>query len=120
MSPTDSGFEVVTAKQDERRRFERISVPFEARVAVLDTKGHYIATIRQLARGGVMLEPEVDFKVGKTYKIVITDESEDIRREVEVIVRYADARQAGCEFRDLSPDAAVEIGILMGKYYSGR
>ena len=117
---SSSGFEVVTAKQDERRKFERISVPFEAGVTVLDTKGHYIATIRQLARGGVMLEPEMEFKAGKTYTIVIVDKSEDIRREVEIIVRYADARHVGCEFRDLSPDAAVEIGILMGKYYSGR
>jgi hypothetical protein len=113
-------FSVVQAKVDERRRFERIGVPYEASVFVLDKKGKRAGVVRQLGRGGMMIEPEGEFKKGKSYTLVIVDDSEGIRRKVDLVVRYADPRHVGCEFQKLDADAAVEIGILIGKYYSGK
>jgi hypothetical protein len=113
-------FSVVPAKIDERRKFERIGVPFEASVSVRDKKGKHLGVVRQLGRGGMMIEPETEFKKGKSYSLTIVDDSEGIRCKVDLIVRYADQRCVGCEFENLSADTAVEIGILIGKYYSGK
>jgi hypothetical protein len=113
-------FRVIQAAVDERRRFERVSMPSEAGVIVLDRKGKRAGVVRQLARGGMMFEPETEFKKDKSYTVTIVDESERIRRKVDLVVRYCDPRFVGCEFKELDPDTAVEIGILIGKYYSGK
>ncbi len=120
MKDEKSGKDRVTqSKVDERRRFERIGVPSAAQLSVTDKKGNRLGVIRQLGRGGMMLETDSELKKDKSLTAVIVDEPEGIRRAVEMTVRYVDARFAGCEFDELSPDAAVEIGILIGKYYSG-
>ena len=100
-----------------RRRYERIDVQYSAQVYVTDQKGKRLGILRQLARGGCMIEPEKDFKQGKKYNLVIVDGSENIKLNVKTIVRYADMRRVGMEFEDLDVDTAVEIGILIGKYY---
>ena len=106
------------SKVDERRKFERISVPLEAHVFLVDKKNKRLGIVRQLGRGGMMLEPVSEFKKGKKYSVFLVEDSEGIRRKLEIVVRRADARQVGCEFVDLAPDAAVELGILIGKFYS--
>jgi hypothetical protein len=113
-------FSVVKAQIDERRKHERIGVPYEASVSVFDKKGKRAGVVRQLGRGGMMIEPDTDFKKGKSYTLTIVDETEGIRRKVQLVVRYTDPRHVGCEFEDLDADTAVEIGILIGKYYSGK
>src|SRR5262245_6848525 len=105
-------FSVVPMKVDERRKFERIGVPYEASVSVQDKRGKHAGVVRQLGRGGMMIEPETEFKKGKSYTLTIIDESEGIRCKVDLVVRYADQRYVGCEFENLSADTAVEIGIL--------
>ncbi len=105
------------SKAAERRRFERVDIAFKAQVRVCDTKGRVLGTLRQIGRGGIMLEPERDFKKDKKYKLVISDESEKIRFQVNAVVRYASARHVGFEFQDLDAEAAVDVGILIGKYY---
>ena len=101
----------------ERRRFERVGVNYAAKVRVTDTKGHLLGILRQIGRGGIALEPEKPFKKDKKLKIVISDDSEKIRFQVNAVVRYAGPRQVGLEFRDLDAEAAVDVGILIGKYY---
>ncbi len=101
----------------ERRKFERVEVGHEAKVRVTDPKGQLLGTLRQIGRGGIALEPEKPFKKDKKLKIVISDESEKIRFQVNVVVRHAGPRHVGLEFRDLDADAAVDVGILIGKYY---
>ncbi|HVP43127.1 MAG TPA: PilZ domain-containing protein [Terriglobales bacterium] len=104
----------------ERRRFERVGVGPAARVRVTDPKGQLLGTLRQIGRGGIALEPEKPFKKNKKLKIVISDQSEKIRFQVNVVVRHAGARHVGLEFRDLDAEAAVDVGILIGKYYEER
>ena len=101
----------------ERRRFERVDVDYAAKVRVTDSKGQLLGILRQIGRGGIALEPEKPFKKDKRLKIVISEESEKIRFQVNAVVRYASPRQVGLEFRDLDAEAAVDVGILIGKYY---
>jgi hypothetical protein len=100
-----------------RRRFERVDVNFQAQVQVTDEKGKSAGLLRQIGRGGFMLEPEREFKEGKKYKFYIIEGSENIKLAVKGICRYADIRRAGFEFANLDVDSAVEVGILIGKFY---
>jgi c-di-GMP-binding flagellar brake protein YcgR len=101
----------------ERRRYERVDLEYAAQVFVTDNKGKRLGVLRQLARGGCMLEPEKDFKEGKKYTLIIVDASENLKLVVRAVARYADARRVGLEFENLDVDTAVEIGIIIGKYY---
>ncbi len=109
--------QVAAKSGTERRRFERVEVEQAAKVRVTDPKGHLLGIVRQIGRGGIAFEPERPFKKDKKLKIVISDESENIRFQVNAVVRYASPRQVGVEFRDLNAEAAVDVGILIGKYY---
>jgi hypothetical protein len=100
-----------------RRKFERVDVDYSSQVYITDDKGKRAGILRQIGRGGFMVEPEKEFKDGKKYKLTIVDRSENIKLNVKAIVRYSDMRRVGFEFDDLSVDSAVEIGILIGKYY---
>jgi hypothetical protein len=102
---------------ENRRKFERVEVNFTAQVYVGDEKNKRVGVLRQIGRGGMMIEPEKEFKKGKKYKFIITDRSENIRLEVKAICRYADMRRAGFEFDGLDVHSAVDVGILIGKYY---
>ena len=105
----------------ERRKFERIDVPYSSQILVLDAKSKKIGVLRQLGRGGFMMEPERPYaKDGKIHKLVIHEPLEDIRVQVNARVRYADPRFAGFEFVDLDADSAVEVGIIIGKYYEAN
>lgn len=107
--------------ESERRKFERIDIPFSSQVLVLDAKSKKVGVLRQLGRGGFMMEPEKTYiKDGKTYKFVIHEPQEDIRVQINARVRYADPRFAGFEFVDLDADSAVEVGIIIGKYYEAN
>ena len=102
----------------ERRKFERVDVTYHAQVQVLDSKGKKLGLLRQLGRGGFMMEPDKSFtKDGKVHKLTLHEPHEEIRAQVSARVLYADARVVGFEFVDLDPDAAVEVGIIIGKYY---
>jgi hypothetical protein len=94
-----------------------VDVGYTAKVKVTDSKGQFLGILRQIGRGGIALEPEKPFKKDKKLKIVISDESEKMRFQVNVVVRYTGPRQVGLEFRDLDAEAAVDVGILIGKYY---
>jgi hypothetical protein len=100
-----------------RRKFERVDVDYSSQVYITDDKGKRAGILRQIGRGGFMVEPEKEFRDGKKYKLTIVDRSENIKLNVKAIVRYCDMRRVGFEFDDLSVDSAVEIGILIGKYY---
>src|SRR5215831_11987734 len=101
----------------ERRRSERVEVSYTSQVHVTDEKGKRVGVLRQLSRGGFMIEPEKEFKEGKKHKLILVDRSENIRLTVKAIVRYADTRRAGFEFDGLDINSAIDIGIMIGKYY---
>jgi PilZ domain-containing protein len=111
---------VFTTRSEEasnRRKFERVDVNYASQVYVTDDKGKRVGVLRQIGRGGFMIEPEREFRQGKKHKLVIVDRSENINLQVKAVVRYADMRRVGFEFDNLSVDSAVDIGILIGKYY---
>lgn len=100
------------------RKFERVDIPFNAGVIVLDTKAKKVGVLRQLGRGGFMMEPDKSYsRDGKTHRLTIHEPQEDIRATVNVRVLYSDQRYVGFEFVELDPDNAVEVGIIIGKYY---
>jgi hypothetical protein len=105
----------------ERRKFERIDIAYSSQVLVLDSKSKKVGVLRQLGRGGFMMEPDKSYsKDAKTHRFIIHEPQEDIRVQVSARVRYADPRFVGFEFVDLDPDAAVEVGIIIGKYYEAN
>ena len=102
----------------ERRRFERVDISHEAQVLVLDAKGRKAGVLRQLARGGFMMEPDKDYKHdNKVYNFTIHDPREGLSVTVSARPRSAGADYAGFEFVDLAPAAAVDIGMIIGTYY---
>lgn len=103
---------------EERRRFERVDITHQAQVLVLDAKGRKTGVLRQLARGGFMMEPEKHYgDDNKIYSFTIHEPTEDLRVHVNARLRFADQQYAGFEFVDLDPQSAVEIGLIIGKYY---
>jgi len=103
---------------EERRRFERVDITLQAQVLVLDAKDRKTGVLRQLARGGFMMEPEKSYSEDeKIYSFTIHEPTEDIRVHVNARLRFSDQQYAGFEFVDLDPEAAVEIGHIIGKYY---
>lgn len=102
----------------ERRRFERVDIAPSSQVLVLEAKGKRVGILRQIGRGGFMMEPEKPYsKDDKTHKLTIHEPSEKIQVEIHARVLYANTNLVGFEFVDLDPNAAVEVGIIIGKYY---
>jgi hypothetical protein len=104
---------------EERRRFERINLPGSSNVEIRTEDNHSLGPVRMLGRGGLQVQSNRKFEVEEEHTLLLIDESEQIRREVNVIVRnLSGGGLVGFEFQNLSPDAAVEIGVIIGKYYS--
>lgn len=103
---------------EERRRFERVDITQQAQVLVLDAKGRKTGVLRQLARGGFMMEPEKTYSEDtKIYTFTIHEPSEDISVRVNARLRFSDQQYAGFEFVDLDPESAVQLVLIIGKYY---
>lgn len=103
---------------EERRRFERVDIAHQSQVLVLDGKGRKAGVLRQLARGGFMMEPEHHYSEdNKIYSFTIHEPTEDIRVRINARLRFSDQQYAGFEFVDLDPQSAVDIGQIIGKYY---
>src|SRR5260370_37901300 len=88
----------------ERRRHERVEVSYTAQVHVTDDKGKRVGVLRQLSRGGVMMEAEEEFKEGKKHKLMLVDRSENIRLVGKRGVRYDDISRTGFEIEALCMD----------------
>jgi hypothetical protein len=115
MKPTT---DVQNGKSEERRRFERVDITSQAQVLVLDAKGRKTGVLRQLARGGFMMEPEKTYSEdSKIYSFTIHEPTEDISVRVNARLRFSDQQYAGFEFMDLDPESAVQLGLIIGKYY---
>lgn len=105
----------------ERRRFERVDIARNSQVLVLEGKNKKVGVLRQIGRGGFMMEPEKTFsKDDKAHKLTIHEPGEELRIEVKARVLYSDEGFVGFEFVDLDPDAAVEVGIIIGKFYEAH
>jgi hypothetical protein len=105
---------------DERRRYERVKLPDNAKVFAQDSAGKRLGPVRIIGEGGLLIETKHPFADGSPHQVVIVEQAEGIHREVTVVTRYTCPEGVGFEFRSLDVDAAVEIGVLIGKYYSAR
>jgi hypothetical protein len=105
-----------------RRKFERVNVPLAAQVQVMDPQGNPLGVLRQVGRGGFMMEPKSTFtNDGKAHKLTLYDRHEDIRVKFEAKILYVESGMAGFQFVGLDANNAVELGILIGKFYeAGR
>jgi PilZ domain len=105
---------------DERRRFERVSLPQSAKVYLTDTQKRRLGPVLMIGRGGLLFKSDVPFETGSHVDLLLVDDTEGIRRELNGTVRYSRADGVGIEFDALEPDAAVEVGVIIGKYYSAE
>ncbi len=103
---------------DERRKFERIMLPKAAKVFAETSEGKRFGQVTILGRGGMLVVTAEEFVAGSKHALFLVDDSEGIRREVHAVARYRAPEGPGFEFEQLDPDAAVEIGVIIGKYYS--
>ena len=103
---------------DDRRKFERITLPDSTKVYAHDGHGERMGRVRVIGRGGLLIETQQVVQPGSRYEIVLVDDTEGIKRPVPAVARYTTPQGVGFEFESLEPDAAVEIGVIIGKYYS--
>src|SRR5438105_14183237 len=100
-----------------KRRYERVNLGKAADVFALDDKGRRLGAVCVVGQGGLMISTSLTFQIGDRHKLTIVDEAEDISRELALIVRNVEEGRVGFAFETLDRDAAVEIGIIIGKYY---
>jgi hypothetical protein len=105
---------------DERRSFERINIPESAGVYAATPQGERLGTIVMLGRGGFLLASRGKFESGKGRDFVIVDQGQGVRTPVRAVARYTSNQGVGFEFEDLKSDAAVEIGVIIGKHQQGQ
>ncbi len=103
---------------EDRRKFERITLPEGTKVFVHDARGERLGKVRVIGRGGLLVETERSIIAGERLNLVLVDDTEGSKRPVPVVARYITAEGIGLEFESLEPDAAVEVGVIIGKYYS--
>lgn len=103
----------------ERRYFDRVAIPPDANVFVDDDHGNRLGRIRMLGRGGFLLETNRRFPAAEVLAFTIVGENDGVRRQVNAVQRYTNPEgDVGFEFQELEPDAAVEIAVLIGKYFN--
>lgn len=107
----------MTETSQDRRKFERVIIPASAKLYVTDTGGRRLGHVRMLGRGGFLLDSKLQFNPGDHHHVVLVDEREGVRRQVHALVRYHNAEGVGFEFERLEPDAAVDVGIIIGRHY---
>ncbi len=105
---------------DDRRRFERVHIPDNARLSVLDHTGRKLGPVRILGRGGMLFWCSERWPSGTVLNLKLRDEVEDVTRDVSGVVRYSSPEGVGCEFEKLDVEAAIEIGVWIGKYFAVR
>ena len=105
----------------EKRKYERVTLPDAAPAYLEDPTGKRLGVLRVIGQGGLFCECDPQFfRPGQVVLLRIVDPSEGIERNVNCEVRYTEDKGVGFAFDDLGPDSAVEIGVIIGKYYSAE
>ena len=103
----------------EKRKYERVSLPGQSGPYIEDAAGKRLGALRVIGQGGPFCECDPKtYRAGEIVLLRIVDPSEGIERSVSCEVRYTEDKGIGFAFEDLGPDSAVEIGVIIGKYYS--
>ena len=102
-----------------KRRFERVVLPHNAPVFA-EEDGRRLGRVTSLGQGGMMVETTRNFVGQSPHRLVIVDEDEDIRCEVVCVALYRRDSTVGFQFPRLEVEAAVQIGVMLGRYYSDK
>jgi hypothetical protein len=103
----------------EKRKYERVLLPAQSGAYIEDSTGKRIGALRVIGQGGLFCECDPrTYRAGEVVLLRIVDPSEGIERNLSCEVRYTEDKGIGFAFDDLGPDSAVEIGVIIGKYYS--
>jgi len=104
---------------DERRKFERVLMPKVSPVKVLTADGKELGAVTMIGRGGLQVQHPQPPEIGSGTTLTVVDPTEGIHRSLDVVARNVTGeRLVGFEFQNLDADAAVEIGVIIGKYYA--
>ena len=101
----------------ERRKFERVNLPASAKVFATLADNQVLGPVTVLGRGGFMVDTKRVLALNQPVAIVIVEEKDGIRRVVRALPRYHSPEGVGFEFDGLEADAAVEIGVIIGRHY---
>ena len=103
-----------------RRKYERVMLPEAAGIYATDSKGKRLGPVRELGLGGLLVDTPRRCQEGDMLSLVLVDKSEGIRRRVKTVTCYRVAQGVGFRFHTLDPEAAVEIGVIIGKHHSAN
>ena len=106
--------------EKNRRKYERVKLPESAGIYATDDRGKRVGTVRELGLGGMLVETTLTCREGDMLSLVLVDESEGIRRPVKTVSCYQVPNGVGFHFHTLDPQAAVEIGVIIGKHHSAN
>ena len=106
-------------QKTEKRKYERVTLPQKSAAFVEDSRGKRLGPLRVIGQGGLFCEcdPKI-YRAGEAVLLRIVDPSEGIERNLNCEVRYVEDKGISFAFDDLGPDSAVEVGVIIGKYYS--
>jgi hypothetical protein len=103
-----------------RRKYERVQLPESAGIYATDDQGNRMGPVRELGLGGMLVDTTVICHEGDMLSLVLVDESEGIHRPVKTISCYKAPGGVGFHFHTLEPQAAVEVGVIIGKHHSAK
>ena len=104
----------------ERRKYERVKLPASAGIYATDDRGQRVGPVRELGLGGMLVETTLKCHQGDMLTLVLVDESEGIRRAVKTVSCYATDGGVGFHFHTLDPQAAIEVGVIIGKHHAAK
>jgi hypothetical protein len=82
--------------------------------------GRRLGRVTSLGQGGMMVETTRNFVGQSPHRLMIIDEDEDIRCEVVCVALYRHDSTVGFQFPRLDVEAAVQIGVMLGRYYQAK
>jgi hypothetical protein len=104
----------------DRRKYERVMIPESAGIYATDHQGKRLGPVRKLGLGGMLVDTTVTCHEGDMVSLILVDESESIHRPVKTISCYKAPGGVGFHFHTLEPQAAVEVGVIIGKHQSAK
>ena len=106
--------------EDNRRKYERVQIPESAGIYASDDGGKRMGPVRELGLGGMLVDTKLPCREGDMLSLVLVDESEGIRRQMKTVSCYKTAEGVGFHFHTLEPQAAVEVGVIIGKHQAAK
>jgi hypothetical protein len=105
---------------ENRRNYERVQIPEAAGIYVIEDGGKRLGPVRELGLGGMLVDTKLACREGDMLSLVLVDESQGIHRHVKTVSCYKTAEGVGFHFHTLEPQAAVEVGVIIGKHQSAK